>query len=83
MSRTPANSVSVPADDPRPWWRFKMMWLVVGGPLVVVAASFVTLTLALKNPDPVIQTAEHVSADQAANAPAMQGRNHAATVGVK
>ena len=79
MSRTPANSVSTPADDPRPWWRFKMMWLVVGGPLVVVAASFVTLTLALKNPDPVIQTAEHVSADQAAHA----GRNHAATGGVK
>jgi hypothetical protein len=87
MSRTPANSTptpaSAPVDDPRPWWRFKMMWLVVGGPLVVVAASFATLTLALKNPDPVIQTAEHVSADQAANAPAMQGRNHAATGGVK
>ena len=49
MSRTPANSAptpaSAPVDDPRPWWRFKMMWLVVGGPLVVVAASFATLTL--------------------------------------
>ncbi|MDQ5897287.1 MAG: uncharacterized protein QG612_1373 [Pseudomonadota bacterium] len=82
MSRTPANPTPS-ARDPRPWWRFKMMWLVVGGPLVVVVASFVTLALALKHPDEVIQTADRVEADQAAQAPAMQGRNHAATGGVK
>ncbi|MFM2340744.1 MAG: hypothetical protein RLZZ592_397 [Pseudomonadota bacterium] len=82
MSRTPANPAPS-ARDPRPWWRFKMMWLVVGGPAIVVVASFVTLGLALKHPDEVIQTADRVDADQAAHAPALQGRNHAATGGVK
>ncbi len=38
-----------------PWWRVRMLWLVIGGPLAVVVASFATLALALLNPDPVIQ----------------------------
>ena len=40
--------------DGRPWWKFGYMWLVVGGPTVVVIASFVTLWLAIRTPDPVI-----------------------------
>lgn len=36
------------------WWREPMMWLVLGGPLVVVVASFVTLSLAIRHPDPVL-----------------------------
>lgn len=59
-----------------PWWRQPMMWLVVGGPLVVVLASFATLALALRFPDPVIQTPKAASAAQQ---PAVQARNHAAT----
>lgn len=59
------------------------MWLVVGGPLVVVVASFVTLYLAIRTPDPVY--AEPPRANQSVEGhrptltPAMQGRNHAAS----
>ena len=35
----------------RPWWRFPIMWLVVGGPGIVVVAGFYTLYLAIANPD--------------------------------
>jgi uncharacterized protein len=72
-----------------PWWKFGHMWLVVGGPLVVVAASFITLYLAITRPDPVVsedyyQQGIHINEKQveqsaASLAPAMQGRNHAAT----
>lgn len=69
------------ASGAKPWWKYKMMWLVVGGPLVVVVASFITLSLAIRFPDPVV-TVSSGSAD-AAHQPAMQGRNHAATGGIK
>lgn len=70
------------------WWRVPMVWLVVGGPAIVVLASFVTLYLAISHPDPVLPTMPVVSAegDEAtknaqttAQAPAMVARNHAAT----
>ena len=64
------------ATSAAPWWRFGMMWLVVGGPSVVVVASFVTLALAILNPDPVYKQA---ATGSAAELPAVQGRNHAAT----
>ena len=72
-----------PASDPAPspWWKHSMMWLVVGGPLVVVVASFITLGLAIKHPDPVLDTSATQS--NPAQMPAMQGRNHSATGGVK
>jgi uncharacterized protein len=69
---------------PRPWWRERIMWLVVGGPCAVVLASFVTLGLALRYPDPVIDTAAQSRAEAEASAaltPAMKARNHAATGG--
>ncbi len=59
-----------------PWWRVGMMWMVIGGPLIVVVASFATLTLAILNPDPVYKLEAPRSA---AEMPAVQGRNHAAT----
>lgn len=70
-----------------PWWKFGHMWLVVGGPAVVVVASFITLYLAIMSPNPVIDVrAEAREAQVAAPdatmpnmAPAMQARNHAAT----
>jgi hypothetical protein len=71
-----------------PWWKFGHMWLVVGGPAVVVVASFITLYLAIMSPNPVIDVraeaqdarvaAPHASA-MPNMAPAMQARNHAAT----
>ncbi len=68
--------------DTMPWWKYKMVWLVIGGPLVVVMASFVTLALAIRHPDPVLESTS-VATPDAAHLPAMQGRNHAATGGVK
>jgi hypothetical protein len=55
-----------------------MVWLVIGGPAVVVVASFVTLALAILNPDPVLQVERAATASEL---PAVQGRNHAATAG--
>lgn len=66
---------------PTPWWRVGFVWLVVGGPLVVVVASLVTVAIAVVGAEEVL-TAAPVSpmvAEDAANLPAMQGRNHAAT----
>lgn len=64
--------------DPRspPWWRLPIVWMVIGGPAIVVVASFATLALALRHPDPVIQAPP---AAGAAEQPAVQARNHAAT----
>jgi hypothetical protein len=62
--------------EPIPWWRLPIVWMVIGGPLVVVVASFATLTLALRHPDPVISAPATASASEQ---PAVQGRNHAAT----
>lgn len=74
----------------RPAWREPMVWLVAGGPIAVVIASFFTLALAIRHPDPpldlrakVQQAADDVEpADMRARAgdvPALVGRNHAAT----
>ena len=70
-----------PVPDQTPWWKYKMVWLVIGGPLIVVVASFVTLGLAIKHPDPVLETS--VVPSSVAQMPAMQVRNHSATGGVK
>jgi uncharacterized protein len=58
-----------------PWWRFGLVWMVWGGPAVVVVASFITLALALMIPDPVVSQ-EQSDANRTA---AHQARNHAAT----
>lgn len=73
-------------SKPKAWWRERMMWLVVGGPALVIVASFVTLSLALRFPDPVIESKTRLSADSveeqgATLQPAMRARNHAATGG--
>ena len=75
------------------WWRVPHMWLVVGGPLVVVVASVVTFVIAASNPDPVLNKQDY-ERDLAAAAqfkgkdrekalismqPADKARNHAAS----
>ena len=59
------------------------MWLVVGGPSLVVVAGFVTLALALRYPDPVLEDKVSSSASKptASQLPAGKARNHAATGG--
>lgn len=71
-------------DDPAaptsgPWWRHPMMWLVVGGPLVVVVAAVITAVIAIRGADPVIDTRAEAQAAGRQALPAVQGRNHAAT----
>jgi hypothetical protein len=63
-----------------PWWRVRMVWLVVGGPAVVVVASVATLVIALRGADvPLHETAGKVSAESMT--PATQARNHATAPG--
>lgn len=58
------------------WWRLPIVWLVLGGPAIVVVASFITLALAIKHPDPVLSTSASAGPGEQ---PAVQARNHAAT----
>jgi uncharacterized protein len=63
----------------QPWYRHPITWLVVALPLIAVVASFITLFVALANPDPVVKPAGRVAEER----PAVEGRNHAATGGFK
>lgn len=75
-------------EDTQPWWKYGYVWMVIGGPLVVIVASFITLYYAIKTPDPVIENyyvkGVEINKTLAIEelAPAMKARNHAAT-GVK
>jgi hypothetical protein len=71
-----------------PWWKFGHVWFVIAGPAIVVVASFITLYLAITSADGVVDEnyyqkglkANQSTSVTAANlAPAIQGRNHAAT----
>ncbi len=73
--------------NPKPWWRYGYVWLVISGPLLVVLAAIATAWIALANPDPVVADDYYrrgieinkTLADGKGLMPAMQGRNHAAT----
>jgi hypothetical protein len=75
----------------RPWYREPFVWMVIGGPLVVVIASIVTVMIAVRHQDPVLarepeRLEQALPADavneeerlqaQKALLPATQGRNH-------
>ncbi len=88
MNPDPMNT-----DAPEPWWRVGPMWLVVGGPLVVVVAAIATAVIAINGADPVLDKAAYqATLDQARRLqgaqrdealiglqPAHQARNHAAS----
>lgn len=69
-----------------PWWSYPLVWMVFGGPAVVVVAGLTTLWIAVKMPDPVI-AADYYRQGIEINKtladkklmPALAGRNHAAT----
>ena len=75
------------------WWRVPQMWLVIGGPAVVVVACAVTITIAFSINDPVLdknayqrdlafanQLEGQARTDALAKLqPAHQARNHAAS----
>lgn len=74
-----------PIDKPAPvflpWWREPMVWLVIGGPAIVVVAAIATGIVAWRGADPLVLEAPAVSAapSNPTLAPAMTARNHAAT----
>lgn len=86
-------SVAHAQAKPSAWWRVPQMWLVVGGPAVVVIGCIVTITIAVRNPDPVLDKAVYERDLAAAKSlegqareqaiiglqPAHQARNHAAS----
>ncbi|MDO9250327.1 nitrogen fixation protein FixH [Hydrogenophaga sp.] len=86
--KTPVNE-----QLPIPWWRVPQMWLVVGGPLVVVVAAIITAVIAVTGADPVLNKADFERDLKAAQMldgqaraealiklqPAHQARNHAAS----
>jgi uncharacterized protein len=72
------NIDSTPVGPSTPWWRFPMVWLVIGGPAAVVVAGIVTAVIAIKGADEVLP---HDSEAKVSDRPAVQGRNHAATAG--
>jgi len=80
-----------PLQMPPPWWKFGYVWLVIAGPAAVAIAAVVTVWLALAHPETLVaedyyrrglEINRTLAAGQAAAlAPALQGRNHAATPG--
>ncbi|MBQ0934788.1 hypothetical protein KAK11_05550 [Ideonella paludis] len=80
---TPVVPKGNESESQQPWWRYRMVWLVIGGPLAVVIASIATAVVAIRGADPVLTPAEMAAGSKpstaGALAPAVQARNHAAT----
>lgn len=80
--KTNMNNALRKPKEGQPWWRFGLVWMVVSGPAVVVVAALVTFYIAASNPDPVLQVTPRSAMQERqgiTHAPAMQGRNHAAS----
>ncbi|MBE7418567.1 MAG: nitrogen fixation protein FixH [Ideonella sp.] len=77
--RSPAGATS---NAPTPWWRVGIVWLVLGGPVLVVVAGVATAVLAYRGADEVISTPSvaqaQTPADAATDMPALQARNRGA-----
>ena len=87
---TAAPSTRPTAEPPcAPWWKFGHVWLLIAGPATVVVAGVITGWIAVHGQDPVIdpnyyqnglrinqQLMQH---SEKTLAPAIQGRNHAAS----
>jgi hypothetical protein len=87
MAASEISPVAVPVAEShhgKAWWRYPFLWLVVGGPLVVVIAAVSTAVIAVRGADPVLTRDESGGASQVREGaesmtPALQARNHAAT----
>jgi uncharacterized protein len=79
QSSQPLSFQSPPLDlVDKPWWRYPIVWMVIGGPLSVVVAGVVTAVIAYQHVDPVLNTSVSRHNEHAANQPALIGRNMAA-----
>lgn len=86
--RTAQTAQTTHPEDGKPWWKFAHVWLIISGPLIVVIAGFITAYIAISRPDPVIdpdyyrhgvEINQRLNESQKSLAPAITGRNHAAT----
>ena len=78
----PSSGAAAGSTDAPPWWRVGMVWLVMGGPVLVVVASLGTAVLAWRGADEVLvntASAPEVSVRPTSDTPALTARNHAAT----
>lgn len=50
-------------ESGRPWYRFGIVWLVVGGPALVVVAGIATAVIAYRGAEPVITVTPASSSD--------------------
>ena len=62
----------------RPWYREPMMWLVLGGPALVVVASLSTYAIAVHKSDPVIERDAVTEAERVGGTDARAARKPAA-----
>lgn len=53
------------AIDVEPWYRNGWVWLVIGIPAATVAGCFVTIWLALANPDALVKDPAATTSDRA------------------
>ena len=74
--------------DTKAWCRYGYVWFLITGPLMVIIAGVITAYIAVSSPDPVIDQDYYqhgldinktLKAQKDSLAPAIQGRNHAAT----
>lgn len=73
------NRPGLPTPLPEPWWREPMVWLVIGGPAIVVVAALTTAVVAWRGADPVVsEAAEPTAHVDPSLQPALKARNHAA-----
>ncbi|MFZ2648806.1 MAG: hypothetical protein WA210_01750 [Burkholderiaceae bacterium] len=79
MSKPHSPHIGEP-DPNLPWWRVGMVWFALAGPAIVVIAGLVTAAIAMHGADPVLRID---SSSAVAETPAVQARNHAATLGQK
>jgi len=52
-------------SKPEPWWRVGVMWLVFGGPAVVVVAGLSMVVIAVNHRDPALSPHERAQMAQA------------------
>jgi hypothetical protein len=74
------------SEAKKAWWQHPIMWLIVGGPAVVVIASMLTIALAIRYPETLVDERKQTTLaaskqDSAAMMPAVKARNHVATSG--
>jgi hypothetical protein len=51
---TTAKTFSPDAGPHVPWWRIRMVWLVLGGPAAVVVAGIATAWIAIAGADTLV-----------------------------